>query len=240
MKDTADVPHGDAARRVNIYAYIHKALRAHMCQTLCAVAQADGDDPADLAAVLGQVRQLMEFCRSHLQHENDFVHTAMETRRPGSAAEATEEHAHHVSALEQLAQMIGEVERASSGERVAALERLHHGLAQFVAENLTHMNIEESDHNAVLWATHSDAELIAIEQAIVASIPPAEMGMILEWMLPALTPAERAGQLGAMRAAMPADAFEEVLGIARSKLAARDWRKLTRALGLAETGALAA
>ena len=60
--------------------------------------------------------------------------------------------------------------RATS--RATAVAELQRFLAQFVAENLTHMNVEESWNNAVLWETHSDAELIAIEQAIVASLSP--------------------------------------------------------------------
>jgi hypothetical protein len=77
---------------------------------------------------------------------------------------------------------------AAAPQRTAALGRLYRALALFVADNFQHMQVEETAHNAVLWAAYRDDELMAIEQAIVASIPPDAMAEALHWFLPALTP----------------------------------------------------
>lgn len=74
-----------AAPRMNMYAAIHKALRAFMADTLTGLGRVDTDDDLDLSQSCDRVLALMDFCRSHLQHENEFVHTAMERRAPGSA-----------------------------------------------------------------------------------------------------------------------------------------------------------
>jgi hypothetical protein len=221
-----------AARRVDIYAPIHKALRAFMCDTLVAIGRLDGDDEVELAAGLSQLRALAGFCASHLRHENDFVHGAMEARRPGSSAAIAADHDHHDQAIGELLTLADQAQQVAGAARPLALERLYRRLALFVADNLTHMEVEETEHNATLQATHGDAELIAIEQAIVASLPPEEAALGMRWMLPAMRPAERAAQLEGMRRDAPALVFEGALAIARTHLRGSDWRKLADALAL--------
>jgi hypothetical protein len=118
------------------------------------------------------------------------------------------------------------------GPRGTALARLYRTLALFVADNFHHMHTEETAHNAVLWAAYSDAQLEAIEHALVSSIPPAEMFEALQWFVPALSAPERAGMLRGMKQGMPAEAFNGVLGIAERTLSPRDHARLLRDLGL--------
>jgi hypothetical protein len=101
------------------------------------------------------------------------------------------------------------------------------------------MDVEETVHNAALWAAYSDAELLAIHERIVASIPPAEMASVLPWMLPAIAHVERVGMLGGMRAQMPAPVFAGVMQLARERLDGAEWRKLERVFGETDVGAMA-
>jgi hypothetical protein len=103
-------------------------------------------------------------------------------------------------------------------------------LASFVAHNFEHMNVEETQHNAVLWALYSDAKLLEIHQRILASIEPAELAGILRWMVPAMNPAERAAFLGLMQQQMPPEAMRGVLAIVRPHLNDAAWAKVARAL----------
>jgi hypothetical protein len=112
------------------------------------------------------------------------------------------------------------------------LARLYRTLALFVADNLQHMNVEESVHNPLLWAAYSDAELDAIEHAIVASIPAELMMEALHWFVPALSAPERAGMLAGMSQGMPPEAFRAVLEIAERTLAPSAFARLRRDLGL--------
>ena len=63
-----------AVPRFDMYACIHKALRALMADSLLALGRMDPEDALELAQVTQRVMQLLEFCRSHLQHENDRTH----------------------------------------------------------------------------------------------------------------------------------------------------------------------
>lgn len=218
--------------RYNSYALVHKGLRAFMMHTLNKTGTADWQDGDDCANVLATVRSLAETCRSHLQHENDFIHTAMEARRPGSARHGQLDHHEHEQAISGLLADCDRIERSHAGERSRLGAMLYDRLALFIAENLEHMAMEEVDHNAVLWAHYSDAEIIAIEQALVASIAPEKAMHFLRWMLTAATPAERADKLRGMRAQMPPEVFLGVLAMLQPLLSATDWHKLQLALEL--------
>lgn len=218
-----------AAPRLDLYATIHKALRLFMHDTLTRVGRLDATDGDEVDAVLGQVQALLDACRSHVAKENAYVHAAIEARRPGQSARIADEHVGH---LEAIAALEAESAALRALPTAGAALRLYRHLARFVGENLEHMHVEETQHNAALWAAYSDAELMQVHERIVASIPPAEMAALLRWMLLAITPAERAEMLGGMRLGMPPDAFTGVLDMARACLDDTAWAKLTRALGV--------
>lgn len=219
--------------RYDIYAFIHKGLRACFAHTLVAVGRLDCSDSEEVDFVLSEVEDLLAFCRSHLAKENKFVHSAMESRRPGSTRQGGADHEHHEQAIAALAEQVETLRRLPALRREAATRELYRDLGRFVAENLEHMAMEEREHNRVLWETHSDAEILAIEGAIVASLTPEDSRLSQGWMLRAMSAGERAGFLGAIRANAPAPVFEGMLQAARALLGERDRRKLETALGIA-------
>jgi hemerythrin-like domain-containing protein len=216
-----------AAPRVDLYGPIHKALRLMMTDTLQRTGRLDTDDAAELAATLAAVQALLDACRSHVAKENKYVHTAIEARRPGASERIAGEHDEHLEAIAALEAEVAAL-RALPGASAGA--RLYAHLARFVAENFEHMHLEETQHNATLWAAYSDAELLDVHQRILASIEPDEMASVLRWMVPALTPAERAGMLGQMQREMPPEAMRGVLETVRPHLDDSAWGKLARAL----------
>ncbi len=75
--------------------------------------------------------------------------------------------------------------------------------------------------------------LLAINGAIVGSIPPEEMATSLGLMLPAMNVDDRTELLGGMRAGAPAEVFEGVWALADSVLAPADHRALGARLAIA-------
>jgi len=216
--------------RYDIYAAIHKGLRHRMGSTLYQVGRADATDDAEFAAALEQVRELLHVCRKHLQHENDFVHVALERIEPGSSARIAMEHVDHLRDIDALATQLVHVEQSVGGKRALQLHTFYRQLAQFVAHNYEHMEYEEREHNATLQRHLGDAEIESIERALVASIAPPDLMVILHWMLPALSHVERSGMLADMRAGAPAEVFAAVMALARAQLPAADWHKLEQSL----------
>lgn len=222
----------DIAPRYDIYARIHKGMRACFAHTLVSVGRLDWTDNDEVVAVMNDVSDLLTFCRRHIEKENTFVHAAMESRRPGSAAPIAGEHEHHEQAIDALRAQVFTIGMLPTLRREAAVQHLYRDIARFVAENLEHMAMEERDHNRVLWETHADAEIMAVEARIVASQTPEDAQLSLRWMLTAMSAGERADFLRGMRENAPAEIFSGALDLGRSLLGARDRQKLEQALGL--------
>jgi len=229
-----------AAPRLDMYSGIHKALRAFMADTLLAVGRMDPADETELAGVAVRVLRLLALCRDHLEHEDRFVHPAIEARAPGASELVAHEHQEHLGRLAQLAAQLEVLRAAPPAQREGEAQALYGALALFVADNFRHMHVEETAHNAVLWARYTDAELAALHDAIVGSIPPQEMLEIARWMLPSMHHGERMGLLADLRAKAPAAAFDAIVEAARPHLAAAEWNRLARGLGLAPAPELVA
>jgi hypothetical protein len=214
-----------------MYTLVHKGIRAFMGATLGAVGRMDVQDPQDISQALADVRALGTFLRAHLHHENQFVHPALEARRPGAARRTAGDHVEHERAIERLEAAARAVETAEEAARAGAALELYRELALFVAENLEHMHLEETENNAQLWSLYADEDLERIHEALLSSVKPEIFALGLRWMVPSMTPAERAALLTGMLARMPSEAFAGVLGALRPHLAERDWAKLMAAIG---------
>ncbi|HJV69946.1 hypothetical protein [Ideonella sp.] len=229
-----------AGPRLDLYRPIHKALRVAMFDTLRRLGAMDVDDPEELEGSLGQAEQLLALLAGHLKHENDFLHTAIEARRPCSAQRSADEHRDHLESIGTLTDELAALRQAPAAERARLAHRLYQHLGLFVAENLEHMQFEETQNNAALWALYSDAELAALHGRLSASIEPRELMQALGWMAHALNAAELAGLFHGMRAKAPPEAFDAALAAARARLDDTRWARLARSLGLAPVPGLAA
>jgi len=218
-------------QRHNIYVLIHKALRACMSDALVAVGRMDPHDADEVAATAALVRELLQFAHIHLQAEEDWIHPALEMRRAGSSAETRADHLQHREAFAMLETSLRAVEGSAGTAREVAALRLYRHLALFVADNLQHMHVEETENHATLIECYSEEEIGAIEGSIVGSHTPAETAMAMRWMLPAVNAPERAALLAGMRQNAPRSAFDATLAAVRPHLGARDWAKLEAAIG---------
>ncbi len=223
---------GHVPPRMDMYALIHKALRAQMADALLALGRMDGDDADNVAATVQRVTALMDVCASHVRHEETFVHPAIEARARGASDAVAHDHQEHLLEIERIGSAASALPAADPAQRSTMALALYRRLSLFVAHNFEHMHVEETAHNAVLWSRYTDAELMVIHDELVASIPPEEMMRTIRWMIPSMTPAERAMVMGDMRKNAPAPVFDAAMDIVRPHLSTSDWAKLTRSLGL--------
>ena len=76
-------------QRFNLYAQIHKGLRACMSEVLVSVGRLDPQDDDEVRTAAAAVRGLIDFARDHLEHEEQLIHPALEARRPGPVSRRT-------------------------------------------------------------------------------------------------------------------------------------------------------
>jgi len=142
--DPKELTHVAAAEapRFDMYCGIHKALRALMADTLLAVGRMDVEDGLEGAQVTQRVLELLDFCGAHLNHENEFVHAAIEARAPGASEVIAHEHDEHMKQIAGLSRLVGELRAGDPVHRPRLALRLYRELSLFVAENFQHMHID--------------------------------------------------------------------------------------------------
>ncbi len=228
-------PASPTTGRHDVYGLIHKGLRTFMLETLARLGRVDVEAAASFSGAVAQTRALLGKLSEHLRHENTFLHPALEARASGGSVATAIEHADHEKAFLALHQLLEACEQAFDQGRRAELEsstkQLYLSLSFFVAENLAHMYREETETTKLLWRLYSDDELRGIEGAIVASESPEQLALGMRWMLPSLTPKERAGLLSGARQGLPPAAFRGLMELAQSVLGAQEYRQLLSALG---------
>lgn len=216
--------------RYNIYVAVHKGLRGFMVDTLSQLGRVDVADSCEFASVMEQVSSLLETCLSHVHNENKFLHPAMEQSLARSSNRTNDDHVEHLHEIDALQRQAAQLLEAPESARAFLIRSLYLRMSRFVADNFEHMVIEETANHAVLIAAYSDAELLQIEGAIVASHSPEENMRFLRWMLVYMNNVERVFMLRGVRHVMPPEVFQGILDIARNNLSQRDFFKLETAL----------
>ena len=225
--------------RFNIYTLIHKGLRASMCQNLVDLGKLDDTDPIAVARQLETTGNLLQFCRSHLAHENEFIHSILQ--KVGDTPRQTiEDHHEHEIAIAGLHDKISHILRLHGQERTQALQEFYGVFSLFVAENFSHMRIEETVNSELLWKHFSDEQIQAIEQGIIESLSPEENLLCLIMILPNITHSERCEFLRGFRKAVPSEAFNNTIAMLKPLLSPKEWLKLNQALFLSQPESSAA
>lgn len=216
-----------AARRWDIYGPVHKGLR--LAHGAMAARLGSADFSADVRPLLADLRAHLDIGAQHLAHEELHIHTALAARAPDAVAALDDQHEHHRARFAALDAAIKRLEHGDAADRPGLGRVLYLEFSAFVAEDLLHMLHEETVIWPLLCAQFDDDELMAMEQAIIASLSPQETIDTMRIMLPAMNPAERAGLLTGMKAGAPPEAYAAVIDLAaRPTLPRADFAELER------------
>jgi hypothetical protein len=190
MKTTSPFP------RVDLYTTIHKGIRALLFDVTAAAARLDASRDEDVDDLVDRVERLLRFLDEHAEHEDAEVLPAVRRVAPAIEAGLAADH----RALDGLQQQVGIAAEAlavaDGDERPALAADLCRRLNQLTAAHLSHMHREETEANPALWAGFGDEELLAIQLRIIGDIAPDRFEEWMTFVLPALSPAERAQMAG--------------------------------------------
>ena len=220
----------EAETKEDLYYMVHKGMRFADVRMLTAIGQTDPADDAAVDALLAKLDEHLEISRSHLEHENREIHTALESRCPGGSDHAADDHGEHEESFEELRRLAEDVASATA-DRPAKLRRLYQRFALFVAHDLEHMHEEETGLMPLIEKNFSNDEIVAIHQRITKNIPPLKLARFLRLMLGGASPAERVAMITGMQMEMPAEVFGGIMeAITGTKWKTGDWAALERAV----------
>ncbi len=196
-----------AAPRPDLYGPAHKALRRELGDALQALGRLDADDEAERRATLRTLGAVLALLRTQLRLEDDFLHTALEARRPAAAMRSAGEHIEQRLAIADLEQEAASLQEAPAPRRALLAQRLYHRFGAFVAEQLMHMQREAGPNNAMLWALYADEDLRALQRRQLAALPPCERDALLLSLARSLPPRELAEPLAALAGVLQGEAL---------------------------------
>ncbi|RZI82315.1 MAG: hypothetical protein EOP38_16340 [Rubrivivax sp.] len=221
--------------RLDLYGLIHKALRHELQQVSHQLGVLDVAHAPEVTATLDQLDALLRELARHLEREDAFIHTAIAARHPEAQLSCEADHADHLRTIEALGNLAHGLRSAPEPERANLAAELYQRFAHFVGDNLLHMHTEETVNNGLLWAAYTDAELLALHNRLLASIPHAEMFDVLALMARALNPHELTAVLSDIRQKSPPDAFAAVMNQVRNQMVPNRWARVSQALSLPAT-----
>ena len=222
--------------RPDLYGPVHKGLRHALNATLLKLGQLDPSDASDVGEALFELRDVIVWCEKHLEIEEQFVHAAVDRKRQAAlVGRLRGDHESHHRDFSLLRDDAAALEQSLGGARAvqkARARQLYLSFSRFVAENLAHMAVEETEMNALLAELFSAEEIHEIFVSILASEPPEQLMRGIRWVIPAVDPDQRAAMVTMARAGVEPAMFGHLIAALKGSLSERDHRKLMSALGM--------
>jgi hypothetical protein len=161
---------------------IHKGMRRLLFETAMAIARTDFGAPDEVAATEPVLFNCLRFLEDHAAHEDRHVFPVVARLAPDFAAAMAPEHPALERAAREIHWLWERLRPLAGPARVALGGDIQRRFLAYVADHLRHMDKEEREVNAILWAHLADTDLLAINGRIVADIEPArlrEFGAVL-------------------------------------------------------------
>jgi hypothetical protein len=213
--------------RFNIFNQVHKALRAMLYDTSLTLQQTFFGDTEDAETALEKVRIAVDVFDKHAAHEDHFVLPAIRQYEPSLVDAFEQEHEKDHELAARLRGWISVYHHAIKMEvKKETGHAIHTAFVEFMIFNLEHMAKEETVLNKVLWRYYSDAEIMAINRQIIASVSPEEMGAMSGWMMRGMSNHEISGWLKAVEKNAPEPVFTQLFGMAERELPDDRFRKV--------------
>ena len=163
---------GTSEQPVDLYSRVHKGLRLALFRLVSATGSADGLDDDQVDEVVTRLRDTVFVLRAHHRYTDEFV-------RPLIGKHCPELEPVLAEGRRAVDEMIDSIELAGfslhvtlTAERAEVLQELYLELAALTASYLTHLAYTEQTVSPALSAASSRADVVAVRNAIRASVPP--------------------------------------------------------------------
>ena len=215
-----------AEHRYEMYRPIHKAMRHLLFSTSQAIGMADFEDKQMAQETLKQLEDTIGVLHMHAGHEEKFVHPPLESRVPGITASFQEDHDHDDQVYAKLEQLSAQIRSAGEGEAADLGYEMYRTFNKFIGDYLAHLEREESELEPALLDNFTDDEIKAIDDEIMATVPPELMTELLPLICASMNADELTTMFGGVKASAPPQVAEGILKLAEQSMPPRTWEKV--------------
>ena len=220
-----------AQQRYVIYGNIHKAVRHIMYTTALALGSADFRDQKSMRESLEQLRGSIATLQEHAEHEETFVHPALESRVPGITKPFEVNHEDDERLFDRMRELGSQIEAVGDNDQRVALGTQLYGMFNtYIGDYLGHLDREDEELEHALWDHFTDQELADIDHELMSSIPPERMAVWVGVICNSWNASELTTILAGMKQGAPPDAFAGMLKMMGQATPAATWETVRKAL----------
>lgn len=217
-------------KRFNAFNLIHKALRHMMYDAAVTLQQTNFAEESEANIAIEKIETVVHTFEGHAHHEDSLVLPAVEKYDAALAESFENDHVKDMALGNMLKNLINIYRYANfEEEKLNVGSALSKSFVDFMVFNLEHMSKEEILINAVLWKNYTDEQIIEISKQIAASVPPAEMALVSQWMMRSVNNSEAINWLLGVKASAPDFVLQSIFSVAEKVLPAYRFDKIKEA-----------
>ena len=184
-----------------------------MYSTALALGSADFRDQNRMRENLEQLRETITLLQEHAEHEETFIHTALEIRVPGITKPFKENHEGDERTFDRMQELGSQIEAVrDNDERVNLGTQLYDMFNTYIGDYLGHLDREEAElERGALWGRFTDEELADIDHKLMSSVPPERMALWVTAICNSWNASELTAILVGMKQGAPTEAFAGML-----------------------------
>ncbi len=220
--------------RYKTYDAPHKGLRNGLSQVSLMAGRTDYSNPDEIAQLHRLGTRVFSILTIHAEDENSVTLAHLETRCPDCSQHDIDDHEEIHATQQNLEDQLAAIRAgASEGKNMTeAGSEFYLAFSEFHGKYLEHTAEEERVTQILLWQHFTDEELAAHRVQIMSRNPPRTLLTWFEFVIPAMTRAERVGLLTGFKRMASTDFFAEGMEVIQKVIAASEFEQLEDALSV--------
>lgn len=215
----------------SFYTTIHKAIRSEIAEVCMLAGKTSFTDEKEVSEFQERFLLLLDFLRSHSEHEHTFIHPLLAKIKAAEFDELEDEHLILEKKLEKLEQdfnqIIGIQDEILSCERALGF---YLALNQFNSDYLAHLHLEETKIMPLLNKEYSLDDFIQVMEQFKKSISPEQSKRSFMLMFKSINLCEILQLLSDIKKSSPDEVFMNISLLAKESVSKSMWKKIENRL----------
>jgi hypothetical protein len=213
--------------RYNIFQQLHKALQGLLFDTAILLQQTDFGRASEAAIALDKLNTLLHLFTQHAALKEKHLLPAIQNVEPGVAFALAQQQGPQFVCIQRLQGLITMYDHAiSTDDKREAGRSINQAYTGGVINLLRYMHGEEQITSSTLWRYYTDAEILGMEQEIVADISTEDISLYSEWMIRSMNNQEITQWLKTVERTAEGPMFQSVFAFAENELSLPRWQKV--------------
>jgi hypothetical protein len=213
--------------RYNIFQQLHKGLQGLLFDTAILLQQTDFGHTHDAEPALEKLHSLLHLFTQHAALKDNYLLPAMQRAEPATVFALAQQHGPQYVCIQRMQGLMTMYDHAiSTDDKREAGKTINQAYTCCMISMLRYMQREEEIMNGTLWRFYTDAEILLMEQDIIALIPAEDISLYSQWMIRSMNNQEITNWLKTVERTAEGPMFQSIFAFAEKELSSRCWQKV--------------